>query len=410
MKGAAVAWTLPVHETDAIPLYLVLANGAEASAFFLAPLVKGVRRWDRSSCLLQRHYRFGYHRKLRKWLASDRPQPDARGREGVPSRRAVPEDKPELAGTGRVEVSLDSTDVGRAVTLREEDLPALYHAANTNSIEAQRRYLRNTMLVLLMMVIAAVAGETTGWKMKNIVDVGGLFAAVAFGIGIVLSLSLAMDRPERIWYKGRAAAESARTLAWRYSVGGEPFRVGQDPDEVDAAFVARLREILMEMVGTGTGLPSGQTQQITPRMRELRGRPLEARKEAYRIGRIEDQRDWYLREGRWHKVRADLWNLGLISAEVFGLTLGIMRAVGVYKWWDLLGLAATAVAAGTSWLQTRQHSNLSQAYSVASQELSAIHELITTKKTEEAWARFVTDAEGAISREHTLWRASRTAR
>lgn len=390
------------------PLYLMLANGAEASAFFLAPLVTGVRRWERSSCLLQRPYRFGYHRKLRKWLAPDRPQPDARGRESVPSRRAVPEDMPELAGTGRVEVSLDSTDVGRAVTLREEDLPALYHAANRNSIEAQKRYLRNTMLVLLMMVIAAVAGETTGWRTKNIVDVGGLFAAVAFGIGIVLSLSLAMDRPERIWYKGRAAAESARALAWRYSVGGEPFQVGQDPDEVDAAFVARLREILMEMVGTGTGLPSGQTQQITPRMRELRGRPLETRKEAYRIGRIEDQRNWYLREGRRHKVRADLWNLGLISAEVFGLTLGITRAVGMHEA-DLLGLAATAVAAGTSWLQTRQHSNLSQAYSVVSQDLSAIHELITTKKTEEAWARFVTDTEGAISREHTLWRPSRTA-
>jgi hypothetical protein len=44
---------------------------------------------------------------------------------------------------------------------------------------------------------------------------------------------------------------------------------------------------------------------------------------------------------------------------------------------------------------------------VTSQELAAVataHELATDEKE---WASFVAEAEGAISREHTLWRASR---
>jgi hypothetical protein len=61
-----------------------------------------------------------------------------------------------------------------------------------------------------------------------------------------------------------------------------------------------------------------------------------------------------------------------------------------------------------SWLQTKQHSNLIESYSVAAQELAAIKAQISPQDTEEAWARFVKEAEEAISREHILWKASRT--
>lgn len=305
--------------------------------------------------------------------------------------------------TKSLSASLDSP-----VTLREEDLPALYHAANQNSMEAQKRYLGWTAAGLVMLLIAAGAGALNPWWVnEDIEDLWGLVAAAAFSIAMLLRLHLLTDRPERSWYGGRAAAESARTLAWRYSVGGEPFRIDQNPDEVDAMFINRLREILTDLGGTGITLPPDKNEQITQRMRELRVRPLEERKEAYRTGRIEDQRDWYSRKGRWHKVRADRWNLVLMFVEILGLVLAITRAVGAHEI-DLLGLAGAVVAVGASWLQTKQHSNLSQAYSVACQELSAIRDLVPSKKTEDTWARFVTEAEDAISREHTLWRASRT--
>jgi hypothetical protein len=45
---------------------------------------------------------------------------------------------------------------------------------------------------------------------------------------------------------------------------------------------------------------------------------------------------------------------------------------------------------------------------VASRELAAISLLVKQQKTEEDWSAFVNDGEDSISREHTLWRASRT--
>jgi SMODS and SLOG-associating 2TM effector domain 1 len=45
---------------------------------------------------------------------------------------------------------------------------------------------------------------------------------------------------------------------------------------------------------------------------------------------------------------------------------------------------------------------------VASQELSAISGQVDWSASERDWAHFVDQAEEAISREHTLWRASRT--
>jgi hypothetical protein len=48
-----------------------------------------------------------------------------------------------------------------------------------------------------------------------------------------------------------------------------------------------------------------------------------------------------------------------------------------------------------------------EAYSLTSQELAAVRSDWDADRTEEEWAEFVDEAEEAISRKHTLWRASR---
>ena len=59
-----------------------------------------------------------------------------------------------------------------------------------------------------------------------------------------------------------------------------------------------------------------------------------------------------------------------------------------------------------AWIEAKQHRNLATAYGIASQELASIETELPTKNSEEGWAAFVGQAEEAISREHTLWRAS----
>lgn len=297
---------------------------------------------------------------------------------------------------------------GENTTLQEGDLPALFHSADKNSLEAQKQFLRRTGVGLLMLVIAAGVGMFT-WQVggAGTADLAGVAAAAAFFVALLLRLYLLADRPEKTWYGGRAAAESAKTLAWRYAVGGEPFGVGKNTSEVDDTFIQRLQEILTDLGPASVNQPPEGRTQITQGMRELRKRPLEERKEAYRIGRVQNQLEWYCRKAIWNKERADRWNVALMSVEILGFGAAILKAAGIVNIY-YLGFAGAVVAAGASWLQTKQHSTLSQAYSVAAHELAAISDRIPAQTEEDVWARFASESEEAISREHTLWRASRT--
>ena len=292
------------------------------------------------------------------------------------------------------------------MTLEEKDLPALYQAADKNSMEAQTWFLRATAAELSMVVIAATAGAFT-WVAGG-PDWAGVIAASAFVTAIILRVYLLTNRPERTWYDGRAVAESAKNLAWRYAVGANPFRLDtMTKAQADAVLVNRLRELLSGMTGLHLVPPSDAAEQISQNMRTLRTRPLQERKAVYKEGRIEDQQKWYSRKSRWNRKRARVWSAALLIIEIVGVVAAILKAAGVLEV-DLLGVAGALVAAGVSWLQAKQHSNLAESYSVAAQELAAIKAQISSQDTEEAWARFVKEAEEAISREHTLWKASRT--
>jgi hypothetical protein len=51
-----------------------------------------------------------------------------------------------------------------------------------------------------------------------------IVGAVAFAAIACLELYLLVRRPEAEWYDGRAVAESAKTPAWRYAIGGGAVR------------------------------------------------------------------------------------------------------------------------------------------------------------------------------------------
>lgn len=291
--------------------------------------------------------------------------------------------------------------------LREEDLPALYQDANANSLDAQQRFLKFTRLGLVAVVIAAGAGAVS--ITVGSADVGGIVAAIAFISAVLLRAFLLKDRPEKIWYDGRAAAESAKTTAWRYAVGGEPFGRALTDKEANERFVQRLWEIPSEL-DPRCIVPSSQTPRddITNGMKELRTSTLDERKKAYRDGRIRDQRNWYSGKAQWNIRRAKAWNTILISIEIVGAGAAILKAASLIDV-GILGFAGALVAAGTSWLQTKQHTNLAEAYTVAARELSLIDTLLPSCIRDEDWTEFVGQAEEAISREHTLWIASRTS-
>ena len=127
--------------------------------------------------------------------------------------------------------------------LGEEDMPALYRAADGTSLAGQRNFLIATKIRLGALLVAAGCGVFVG--LLEPPDWVALAAVAAFVAAVVVELYLLSVKPERTWYEGRAAAESVKTLAWRFAVGGRPF--GIDEHETDEKFLARLGDILTDL-------------------------------------------------------------------------------------------------------------------------------------------------------------------
>lgn len=286
------------------------------------------------------------------------------------------------------------------------DFPALYQAANTESLNSQKSFLR-TFRVRLVALLVAAAGGAVAVPIWNI-HLGAWVALAAFATALAAELVLAILKPDRIWYEGRAAAESAKTLTWRFCVGGENFEAELPSDTAEPRFLSELREILQDLRELDVNTPDHIAGQITDAMRAARNGSFLDRRELYKVGRIDNQRQWYSKKARWNAKRWRLWTVVTIVSEFVGLMLGVFIVAGAIEF-DALGILAALAATVTAWVQAKQHQNLSTAYSITSQELASIYSEMD-QASEAGWAKFVGQAEEAISREHTLWRASRGLR
>jgi len=296
--------------------------------------------------------------------------------------------------------------------LGERGYPVLFRTADTSANIGQHRMLVATGLRLTALLTVAVLGAFS--LTINHLDVTAVGAAAGLGMALVIEVYLLTDRPDRQWYESRAAAESAKTLAWRYAVAGQPFGLANgDQRGAERLLHHRFATIIKNLHGKGLAAADGDgggdggggALQVTEAMRGLRARSLEERKNAYRIGRIEDQRRWYSRRASHHGRAVVRWSVLLASLEALGLIAAVLNAVNIVNF-DLPGIAAAFAAGGLAWLQTRQHQQRANAYAIAAQELADIASQLEWPTTEAQWAHFVDEVEEAISREHTLWRAS----
>jgi hypothetical protein len=297
-----------------------------------------------------------------------------------------------------------TSDKEPASALGSADLPELFASADARAVAAQRHYLRATQWQLGLLVVAAGVGAYTWGRHRP--DPGGIATAVLLFVIAIIKTHVLLSRSERIWYQSRAAAESAKTLAWRYAVGGEPFGIRSvDGEDADRLLISRLRDVLEPLSDIALPLADDRGQ-ITPKMRQLRSSSLGQRKATYERGRVADQCAWYAAQAEQSERRSQRWQWTTLAAEIVGGAFAILRATTSFPL-DVRGLAVAVVGVSAAWVETRQYSNMATAYSVTARELTDVKMLVPTVKTEQDWSTFVENAEQAISREHTLWQAAR---
>ena len=296
--------------------------------------------------------------------------------------------------------------VRRPPSLPTTALPGLFRAADEASLGGQARYLRASRLRLALLVVAGICGVFSVHVTPVSFDVAALAAAVALVGAALVEVWLLAEHPEQTWYDGRALAESAKTLAWRFAVAAAPFAKQGDEGGVERAFISQLRQLLDDAPKTTIGASAGPA--VSEAMRVLRQSTFEIRKKTYLDERITDQQEWYSRKAGWNASRAQRWTIGLVMTELLGVVAAIFRGLGAINV-DLAGVAATMVGTGVAWLSIKQHYSLSRAYAFAANELNIVCSDLRLVDDEKVWATAVADAEEAISREHTMWRASRSA-
>jgi hypothetical protein len=284
----------------------------------------------------------------------------------------------------------------RSITV--DDLPGLHDAGDKASVEGQRQFILASGIKLSLAGAGAVVSAFSGPR-------GLAFAVAALFLGVLCSEAwLWAQKPERKWYDGRAIAESAKTMAWRFAVGAAPYDK-TDPTS-EERYLADLQRLLSD--GPQTDIYPSSKPAISTAMADVRGFDLADRRQVYLRDRIDDQLNWYSTKALKSRQRSNQWRTALIIAEGVGVFLAFGRATDLLPI-DAGGIVGAFVGAGAAWLGIRQHENLQRAYTYASQELSIVRNALESCTSETEWPLLVADAEEAISREHTMWRASRSA-
>jgi hypothetical protein len=292
--------------------------------------------------------------------------------------------------------------------MQHSDFPNYFQASDTASVNAQNYYLNITRVDLLSMILASALAiynyQSTGYKLVVYVISGVLLL-----IGLVLTIILKTKKYEDVWYQGRALAESCKTLTWRFVCCSEYFENSLDIVEAKKRFVERIRELSDEFKELSIVMNSRTLNLpiFTDKMLEIRAYDLDARKDYYIKNRIEDQKKWYADKAEYNSEKYNFWFWCVIVSQATSLISIVILIVNPVLNWNFVGLLTTISASALSWLQLKQHQELKQAYTTATQELNFIVTLTDQITTEDSFSKFVLDSENAVSREHTLWLAQR---
>jgi hypothetical protein len=225
-------------------------------------------------------------------------------------------------------------------------------------------------------------------------------------LALITRLSGVGEKAEKRWYDARAAAESIKSSAWQFAVGGGAFPLSDQT--ATQRFRDELHKVLKVLPHLDVPAGHGNRLAVTKEMDAIRSSPRAERAATYLQDRVQDQQSWYSAKAETCRRRAAGWRWLLIGVDGSAVLLGLLRVLGLLdvNWLGVLAAAAAGIAA---WQQVKNYSSLSEAYSVTSHEVAIVSETVEQADgDEEVWAEIVHNAEAAFSREHTLWLARRS--
>ncbi len=292
--------------------------------------------------------------------------------------------------------------------MKDDDFPNYFLAGNNASLIAQSTYVNYVKWDLILMVCAS------GLAIYNYqeVDHKTFFYAISgilLLVATILSLVIKNKQYEDTWYRGRALAESCKTLTWRFITCSEYFESNLTTSESHRRFTKRITEIKDEFSDLNKELNAKLLALpiITDQMKLVRALPLSDQKQYYLQHRIDHQIDWYKNKADQNKSKYERWFWAIIVVQILALlSIGFLIKFPNCSF-NFVGLFSTTSACFFSWLQLKKYQENKEAYITATSELNLIKQEAEEINSEETFSKFVLDSENAMSREHTMWLAQK---
>jgi hypothetical protein len=281
--------------------------------------------------------------------------------------------------------------------MKESDFPGIYQAADTLSGNAQAHFFTALVLNLLSLVLAAVVSVVNypHW-------VSAVVQAVLLAGAMASSVYLALVRPERLWYSGRAVAESIKTLVWRYVSRAEPFHEADDVSK--KLLLEKLQQVVKQNKAISDKLITHlKEKQISDMMVQLRSGSFDERRNTYIQHRINDQLAWYEKKAKFNKRASSRFFATLVLINAIALLSALIKIANVQYQYFPTDILIAIAASLLTWMQAKRFSELSASYALTANEIGIVREQADDLVSDDALSSFVGDAENAFSREHTQW-------
>jgi len=292
--------------------------------------------------------------------------------------------------------------------MKDTDFPNYFRAGDKASLIAQSTYINYVKWDLSLMVVAA-ALSIYNYHEENSKTIIYVISGILLLVATILSLVIKNKQYEDVWYRGRALAESCKTLTWRYITCSEYFEKTLTPLEAKKRFTERITEIKNEFSDLNKELSAILLALpiISDEMKLIRDSALENRKQYYLLHRIENQINWYKDKAEKNKSKYERWFWAVIVAQILALlSIGYLIKFPNCDF-NFVGLFSTLSACFFSWLQLKKYQENKEAYTTATSELNLIKQEAEEITSEETFSKFVLDSENAMSREHTMWLAQK---
>jgi hypothetical protein len=287
-----------------------------------------------------------------------------------------------------------------ATTLNSDDLPVTYRVTDGEAGRAESRFMTIVRGEILLPLVGVAAGVASVW-----VSAVGVVSAVAVAFVAVLRVLHRSSHSDSRWYELRAAAESVKSTAWRYSVRAAPFDAPDQTDEdAERLFLHEIDEATAEL---SFPPPVEGGDEITDAMRALRAAPIDDQRAAYLEGRLQDQLAWYgaaARRNEAYGLRFEVLHLVIVGVVVVA---GALVVAGI-EIAPLLTIGAGTAGAAVAWSDVRRYRALSRAYAHTAHRLTLLRSRARVEDTPSEWITFVSDVERTIDAEHAQWRAARS--